>query len=267
MNPNFPNFYELLDIPVDANLSEIRSGHIQAAARDSSLAHQKLCDAALKTLENSEARNRYDMELRDWHKKHVEMGTNKTDTATRTIHDVNDAIEAAEKCLEETGELIFKNRFSSQAKLKSARGSVHRLCQSAVHDAGRVSKWADEVIEFCDQAGRHVAEFQYLMRPQAKNLEVQIRKADQEARKAAKHVQFLTQKAKDYEAEIDKLVGAAAPQENIIKRLARLVSDTLGWTKNALELTIKIIKYSVLLTVILLVGGLILFLVGAMLFR
>jgi hypothetical protein len=188
--PNFPNYYELLDIPVTATPAEIRHGHVHAAARDSSLHHQKLCNEALATLENPTTRAKYEDMLRDWNKQQLELGTDKTNNAVRTIHDVNAALESADKNLSDAEEVIFTAKFTDQKQLKIARGLVHRLCLSANQDANPVRKWSEEVVLFCEEAARHVAEFQYLMKAQARNLEIQIRKADQEAREG--HERFLT---------------------------------------------------------------------------
>lgn len=257
--PNVPNYYELLDIPVTATPAEIRNGHLHAAARDSSIHHQKLCNEALATLENATTRAQYDDILRDWNKQQLELGTDKTNNAVRTIHDVNDAIEAAEENLNEAEEVIFRAKFTDQKQLQAARGSVHRLCLSANRDASRVRKWSEEVILFCEEAARHVAEFQYLMKAQARNLEIQIRKAEQEARKAAKQAQDLMERARKCETDIDALVGAAPARVNPIRNAGGKFSDFLSWTSNVLELTVKIIKYSVGLTAFLLIAGLILY--------
>lgn len=265
--PNFPNYYELLDIPVTATPAEIRNGHVHTAARDSSLHHQKLCNEALATLENPTTRAKYDEMLRDWNKQQLELGTDKTNNAVRTIHDVNDALESAEKNLEAAEEAIYRAKFTDQKQLKVARGTVHRLCLSANQNANRVRKWSEEVILFCEEAARHVAEFQYLMKTQARNLEIQIRKADQEARKAAKQAQDFMDKARKCEAEIDALLSAAPTRTNPITNAGGKFSDFLTWTGNVLELTVKIIKYSVGLTVFLLIAGLILYFILPLLFN
>lgn len=254
LQSGFPNYYELLDIPVTATPAEVRAGHVRAAARDSSLSHQKLCNEALAILENHEIREEYDQELREWNKKQLEQGTTKTNTAIRTIQEVCDAIDSADRCLQDADEIIFNSKFGDQTQLKVARREVHRYCRSAVEDAGRVRKWSREVLEFCEEADRYVAEFQYLMKPQARNLEAQIRKAERDARDAAKHVQEVVEKAKECEDEVDRLLSAAPLRANPVKvkvgSTAKVVTDTLSWTKNALELTLNIIKYISILFII-----------------
>ena len=208
LQSTFPNYYEILDIPVTATPAEVRAGHMRAAARDSSPHHQKLCDAALAVLENLEIREEYDRELRDWNKKQLENGTTKINTAVRTVQEVNDAIDSADRCLADADEIIFNSKFGDQTQLKVARRDVHRLCRSAVEDAGRVRKWSQEVVEFCEEADRYVAEFQYLMKPRRR-----IWKYNPEGRtrcpERSKHVQGCCRKGEGCEDEVDKLLGAA----------------------------------------------------------
>lgn len=252
----FPNYYELFGIPVTATPAEIRNGHIYATARDTSLQHQQLCDKALRHLENREVKEEYDKELREWNKKHLEIVTTKTREALHTIEDVNDAIDSADRALEDAGEIVFEHKFTDQARLKIARTRIHRLCRGAVDDAGRVKKWSQMVLESCEEADRHVAEFQYLMRSQAKSLESQIRKVERDAQSAGKKALSIIKAAHDCEAEVEKLISAAPQRSNPVKPIFSSITGALTWLSNALELTIKIIKYTAGLIAFLLIAWL-----------
>jgi len=256
---NFPNYYKLFGIPITATPAEVRYGHVQAAARDSSLAHQKLCNEALAVLENREIREEYDKELRDWNKEQLEIGTTRTNTAIRTNQELTAAIQSADKSLEDADELIFHNKFANQAQLKNVRHSIHRLCRSAVEDSGRIRKWSRMVLDSCEEADRHVAEFQYLMKAQAKNLDAQIRKVEREAQHADKQALRIVEKARDCESEVEKLITSAPLSVNLATKMPGKITDGLSWLSNALELTLKIVKYSIFLGIFLLIIWLILY--------
>jgi hypothetical protein len=256
---NFPNYYKLFGIPITATPAEVRNGHVQAAARDSSMSHQKLCNEALAVLENREIREEYDKELRDWNKEQLEIGTTRTNTAIRTNQELTAAMESADKSLEDADELIFLNKFANQAQLKSVRHNIHRLCRAAVGDAARVRKWSKMVLDSCEEADRHVAEVQYLMKAQAKNLDVQIRKVEREAQHADKHALRIVEKARDCESEVEKLIISAPMPVNPATKIPGKVKDGLSWLSSVLELTLKIVKYSIFLGIFLLIVWLILY--------
>lgn len=63
-------------------------------------------------MENPTTRAKYDDMLRDWNKQQLELGTDKTNNAVRTIHDVNDALESADKDLSDAEEVILTAKFT-----------------------------------------------------------------------------------------------------------------------------------------------------------
>jgi DnaJ-class molecular chaperone len=169
MSPDdsFPNYYELLGIPMEATAAEIHNGHIYAASLDSRVQHQRLCDEALAVLESRETRAEYDWHLNEWTREQLELGTTTTGAAISTIDEVNHAIDAAERALADVSELIFEYRHADATALRRVRNRMHALCRSAAEDAGSIRKWSQKVLESCDEANHHVSKFQYLLNSDA----------------------------------------------------------------------------------------------------
>ena len=250
---DFPNYYELLRIGLDATEQQIRAGHVHAVAQDSSALNRKQCDAALAVLQEEDLRQQYDEELIKWQGELYRDGENKATRAVQTIQEADNKLRLADGKLKQAQEIVWQSKHNkTHQQLMKLRPDIHTLCHNCISEASKMRLWAREILELCQEADRCAAHCRYLMETKVVGLEQQIRTAERTARDALARVEELVATAQNTESEFENLLSNA-PKKSVIKSVASAAQTTgnaVAWTKNTIETTVKMIGWGILLFIV-----------------